>query len=689
MTLVSPTTSRLAAPVADAARRDLSPRAARLLLALIAVLAAVAAAAVHLWLFPEGSPNNDDAVYRAQAEALNRGELFLGSGEPARAYQPWFWTLGEGGYVAKYTPTVAALLAASLRVVGSPVLTLSALAAAVPVLAYALSRAVHARRAAGSRSSSGSRTAAITTAALLAASPVVLIQSGMELSYMTATVALLGFAAALFGALLQRRSARQRATLLMAAGFALSALATTRPYDAVLLSLPLLLWGLLAVRSEPMRARAGAVAAFVAGGLPLGVTLLAYNAVVTGSPLLLPFALFSPDDRLGFGERRMFPEDAASSFGVVDGLTGVALHALAVPTWTAGGALLVVLAAVGARRWWAAGRPLTAPAALGASALTLAVGYALFWGPWFAAVAWGGIDYYGPMYAMPALVPLVVLGAPLLLDALADGRRWVRPGLAVALALSGLQAGGALVTNVHYAAQTDVALVTVGALPADALVLTTTETPYLAHPLSSLRNPAGAPVDRFAIASGAADWQTVDVAGPGRPVYLAQVPRGYYRRAGDAALTVSQAQTVQGPSLRLRIDTRQDPVTSGSRELTRFLVVQRGETTLRCPVDGLSTAVEVELSGPNGLGGCAVAAPPDGWYDEGTAFRRCAGPDCVTVALLARDETRDGGVGKRRDGLLSARQIPVESVGSELRAMVDGALLIRRGVDDLVVTAAP
>lgn len=172
-----------------------------------------------------------------------------------------------------------------------------------------------------------------------------------------------------------------------------------------------------------------------------------------------------------------------------------------------------------------------------------------------------------------------------------------------------------------------------------------------------LRNPPGSPVDRFAVARGAADWQTVAAAGPGRPLYLAQVPRGYYRRAGEAALTVSQAQTVQAPSLRLRIDTRQDPPEVDKRQLPRYLVVQCGETTLRCPVKRLATAVEVQLSGPAGLTGC--------------------------------DERRDGGLRDRKDNLLAARKVPVASVGGELRALVDGALLTRRGVDHLVVTATP
>lgn len=93
------------------------------------------------------------------------------------------------------------------------------------------------------------------------------------------------------------------------------------------------------------------------------------------------------------------------------------------------------------------------------------------------AVAWGGTAYYGPMYALPALVPLVVLTAPVLLDAVRSRRRWVRSGLAVAVALSVAQAGGALVTHVHYAEQTDVASRALAGLPSDALVLTGTEAP--------------------------------------------------------------------------------------------------------------------------------------------------------------------------------------------------------------------
>ena len=683
MTLGSTLAARSDAP-AEGGPRDLAPRTARLLLGVVAVLAAVLAAVVHLWLFPDGSPNNDDAVYRMQAEALLRGELVLSAPEPARAYQPWFWTLGPDGYVAKYTPTVAALLAVSLRLVGSPVLTLMSLAAAVPLLAYALGRALPARSA-----WQGSRRAALTAAALLAASPLLLVQNGMELSYTTATVALLGFLAALVAGLQQHRSPRSRLALLAASGFALSALGTTRPYDAVLLCLLPLGWGLLALRPLAVRARLASVTAFALGGLPLGAVLLAYNAAVTGSPLTLPFGLFSPDDKIGFGERRMFPEDLSSEFGPLDGLLGLLIHARAVPLWTAGGALLVVLAAVAVRRWWRSGHQLSASAAVGGSAALITAGYAVFWGPWFAGVAWGGIRWYGPMYALPTLVPLVVLTAPLLVTALVERRRWVRPALAVSLALSVWQAGTALVTHVGQAAQTDTAVALLDALPADALVLTTAETPYLAHPLSPMRNPPGE-LARYAIAGGARDWEVVERAGAGRPLHLAQVPRGYYRRSGDPAMTLSRAQTVQGATLRLRLDTRQMAERPRARPVTRSLVVQRGDVTVRCPVDGLATSAVIELSGPTGLTGCTPSAPPDGWYDEGTGFRRCADTDCVTVALMVRDERRKGGLRERKEGLLASRQVPVRDLGGgRLEAMVDGELLVRSGVDDLVVTPAP
>jgi hypothetical protein len=208
----------------------------------------------------------------------------------------------------------------------------------------------------------------------------------------------------------------------------------------------------------------------------------------------------------------------------------VLLHLRAVPLWTAGGALLLGLAVVGVRRWWRAGHPLTRRAAVGGSAGLLTAGYAVFWGPWFAAVAWGGIRWYGPMYALPTLVPLVVLTAPLLVTALVERRRWVRPALAVSLALSVWQAGTALVTHVGYAAQTSAAVRRSTRCPP-----TRSCSPRRRRPTSPTRcrrcatPPARAPATRSPAARARLGGR--GARRRGAPLFLAQVPRGYYRRS--------------------------------------------------------------------------------------------------------------------------------------------------------------
>lgn len=630
---------------------------------------------MHWYLFRNGSINNDDVVYRVQAETLARGELFLDGRDPVQAYQPWFSVPGEHGYIAKYVPVVAGLLAVSVFLVDSSVLSLAALAAAVPLLTYALSRSL-----------SGSRAASVTAAALLASSPLLVVQSGLELSYLPAAVFLMGFLAALYAGL-----RHDRLSLLVLAGAALSLLAATRPYDALLLAAAPLGWGLLALRPRPWRVRMRAIGAVAVGGLPLAALVLAYNWVATGSPLRLPFALLEPMDRLGYGERKLYPEDLVWQFGPREGLTGVGRHLLGIPAWTSAGVLLLLLGAVATWRWWRAGHRFSARASLAGSALFLVIGYTAFWGPWLSAVLWGGTRWIGPFYVLPVMVPLTILAAPTLLRALARRPRLTGLTLAVTGALSVSQAVSALSANAQFAGQTRAAAAVVADLPADALVLTATDAPYLGHPVALMRNEPGLPSPRYATAIGPDDWQTVARAGADRPVFALSLPRAYYSQASEPPVALTRLARVEGAALDLTIDTRQPPEPGTPRE--HFLVVEHGGAMIRCAVTRgqaeRSTTVQVRVGADGSLTGCPTSAAPAGWYADGSAHRRCPQTDCISVALLITDPGGGLAAGPRIDPVLAHRRLPVQPAAGGLQVLADGAVLVRRGADDLIVSAAP
>jgi hypothetical protein len=140
--------------------------------------------------------------------------------------------------------------------------------------------------------------------------------------------------------------------------------------------------------------------------LPISA-LLAYNAVLMGSPLRSTFSVTGPDDRLGFGPRGVF-STSVFDFTRHDALTSVRLSLLQLPGWVFGGVVLVALSAFGLWRCRRGGAAIWAVAGI---AVSFAVGYAAFWSPYSIVKLWPGSATMGPFYHLPLLIPLALLGA--------------------------------------------------------------------------------------------------------------------------------------------------------------------------------------------------------------------------------------------------------------------------------------
>nr|MDQ6928505.1 hypothetical protein [Actinomycetota bacterium] len=465
------------------------PRGPVLAVAGLALGSAVAAIVLSAVVFPHLSINNDEGIYRLQAQTLASGHVF----PPAPAgladsLRPWIAAVDHGHYVLKYNPAMPGLIALSLLVSGGSGLFLALVAAGATAMTYVLAREVL-----------GEDWDAVVAAGVVALSPLVILQSAMLLPYLTTFVLLEAFC---WGLLRRGRG-------LVVSGLALGAAFVIRPYDAVLFAPPLLVWFLV---TRPARR---AVVAFLVPAAIVASTFFVYNAVVTGSPLKPSFSLLESQDTLGFGTRRLYPSDPPHHFGLSEGIEGAVRHVGALNTWLIGGVVLFALAAVTVlrRRGGAVGPWLAATGVL------LPLGYVFFWGPWNASVLWGGTRYVGPFYFLPVLIPLAVLGARGLAD-LYRTRRWVGVATAIALLLvSGPTLVRAVGDNAEFNRQTEslVSLVHHGA--PHKLVLADLPTPFLMHPTPVVGNNwdlSGATV--FAIGQPARDLDVV-AAFPGRVPY--------------------------------------------------------------------------------------------------------------------------------------------------------------------------
>lgn len=621
-----PTSPAPATVVAPACARGLRSAAA-LVVGCSAVIAGAVAIYLRLQLFPEGSANNDEGVYLAQAHALTQGRLTLPLPADAQAHQPWLFAIRDGAYVSKYLPVAAACYAAGLALFSSVVPVLVAMAMAVPVLTYRLG---------GRLGMSAGRSAA--AAALFGLSPAVLVQSGLALSYLPFLVLMLGCWIAVFRAA-DSVGAAAGGWAALAGG--LGALGgCVRPMDGLLMLGPALLW--LTLRHHHRRRVAPAV---VAGAAPIAVLVMAYDRHVTGSAVRLPFSLLEPADSLGFGGRRFFPEDMLHHYGPAQAIAGTARHFLVEPAqWIFGFLAVLVLACWAARRGGSAGE--RHRLLLGCSALTLA-GYVCFWGPYHASVIWGGTRTFGPLYSLAPIAPLVLaaLTVPL-------GTR----ALVGLLALAGVHPvvhGTDALARAQRDNRTTTEILALAAAARPSLL--EVDPPYLGHPVTGLGGG-------LVLASQLAPTRLPP--GPWRELVLTGNP---YRSGPGPAYQLREKRLTQGQSVLLRVRR----AGFGPREV---LVVSRGGITTACRQ---GPAAVLTLTA-HGVTGCAGQVVPPQWVDR--AYRAC--PDLTCLVITTFTPTRTGHL---QPG--AWRRLPVETVDGTLRLLTDGPALHTSGHGWISVTA--
>jgi hypothetical protein len=540
--------------------------------AVLALGAAVVALLVKYLLFPYLSVNNDEALYRLQAQTLASGRLFPDAGHPAGSFAPWLAIARHGHYVLKYTPFVPALFALSLLATGGFGAGLAVVAAAAVVVTYRLGLALF-----------DDRRVAAVAATLFTASPLVVLLDGMLLAYLPTLVlielAVLGLLRGLpaaRGASADRGGIRdRRGWALFGAGLAIGTAATVRPYDVLTLLLPLAVWAVVAARGGRW---------WLIGRTALGVVLpaallLAFDAAATGSPLRLPFTFLEPQDKMGFGIRRLYPTDDPHHFTFVEGLSSVGFHLYLLGGWACGGIVLLgcAIGAIVRRRTGGAAN------ALGGGALLFLAGYVAFWGAWNAADLWGGIRFLGPFYVLPVLAVLVQLGARGLVDLATWRPRLGGVAAAVCAGLTCLVLAVVIPENLTLTRHDRDLAALLGTVPGRPVVFLSVDPAYLMHPTSQAANPPG--LDGrvlWAVTKDGATDQAVLAANPGRPPYLLRIASDYNHdpnAPGGARLEQLAPRTGTQVTLDLTVDQAVAPSRAAR------LVVSTDSGDISYPID--------------------------------------------------------------------------------------------------------
>jgi 4-amino-4-deoxy-L-arabinose transferase-like glycosyltransferase len=241
----------------------------------VGVLWLVAACWVTIRLYHQLPHIVDAAAYFFEANVLASGQVAFEPPPMVGAFKGYFQTVVGDRWFAQYPPGAPALFA-----LGS-LLGMAWLVGPLSGVTMIVATALAARHLFGSA-------AALAALVLAALSPFILFQAG---SFMSHSVAGAALAVALAAFAYAERS--QRPAWYALAGACLGWGLLTRELSTVLFGIPLVVWLLVWRRWRGL-------AFLIGAGAPFVLAYLAYNAALTGNPLLLPRNSVNASDVYGF-----------------------------------------------------------------------------------------------------------------------------------------------------------------------------------------------------------------------------------------------------------------------------------------------------------------------------------------------------------------------------------------------------
>ncbi|MFH1142996.1 MAG: glycosyltransferase family 39 protein [Candidatus Eisenbacteria bacterium] len=250
----------------------------------VGLATSIAAAVLSSTIFGRMPHVQDSIAQLFQARIFAMGRLWAPS-PPLREFFDYAHMVNDGRWYSQYPPGHALLLVPGVWL-GAPWLVNPLLAGLGVAATYLLARV------------SFDRTTARVSTLLGLASPFLLFMAAEFMSHVSGFFLLTAFLA-FFVLALRAGRARYR----MAAAVFLALAVLTRPYTAIALALPALLWAVGHWRTARSRESARALW-IVPGGIAAGMLLYAlYNWGTTGDPLLPGYVkLYGPAHGIGFGK---------------------------------------------------------------------------------------------------------------------------------------------------------------------------------------------------------------------------------------------------------------------------------------------------------------------------------------------------------------------------------------------------
>jgi hypothetical protein len=183
----------------------------------------------------------------------------------------------------------------------------------------------------------------------------------------------------------------------------------TRPFDAVLIALPVGLYLVLSLRGV-LRRLVSSVGCIIVGSAGPLLLALVLNAHLTAHMFTFSEAVNGGIQTFGFGHKRLAHGTTLVSYSFAVAMRSLGRNLLSLPKFFFGGVVAVALAIWGLSR----SRLGLYRVVLLGIAIVFPVGYVFWWGSLLSA---GARNSIGPHYYMPMMVPVAILAADVLVDA--------------------------------------------------------------------------------------------------------------------------------------------------------------------------------------------------------------------------------------------------------------------------------
>ncbi len=366
---------------------------------IIATISFLAIISINQFLFPYYSNNHDEGVYIFQAKMLAEGNIYLKTNDYSNFFDMWF-IINDGEKIySKYSPLHSLILSFFYVLFGNMRLAIGIISCVSLIFVYLITKEIY-----------DIDTAKLASVICLS-SPLFLLISGTYLSYTSSFLLSAIFIYFFIRSLKDLNNDNKKYTLI--SGMALGILFFDRPYDAILVGSPFMIYLFYKAITEKKRYITIKLGITILSFLPIFLITLSYNYILTGDPLLFPFNKYEPLDTLGFGIKRMSSYSPVYLFTPelsIDA-TKIFLSQLLF-NWTSAGIFFIgfILIKIFRKRLFELSVYETLLLMLFASII---LGNLMFWGLFHFSRWKEALEIYGPTYYFGLLLPISVISGKL------------------------------------------------------------------------------------------------------------------------------------------------------------------------------------------------------------------------------------------------------------------------------------